>query len=379
MEGKGGYMVYVDLNGLWKMNKCGDDTSYPAMVPTTMYQVLFENGVIEDPFYGENDNLYTSLSDDEYSFSRSFDVASELLESDIIEMVFKGLDTLATVYLNDTIIAKTDNMHRTYRINVKEELKIGENRIRVEFSSPTQFIKEEQSKDPLWGVDNPMDGYEHLRKAHHMFGWDWGPRLPDMGIWRDVSLEAFNVGRIEEFYVTQKHIDTCVDVDIDVRCQLVGTEEVMLKVTLEDHQGSLVSSYEATARENQQPCFNISEPDLWWPNGYGSQPLYTLKIALQNDEKVLDVWERRIGLRTMTMTREPDQWGESFDMTINGKRIFAMGGDYIPEDALICRMTKDRTQQLMIVLKPILIILEFGEVPFIPVTIFLTYVMNTEY
>lgn len=342
-------MESIKLNGIWQMNQIGTDKKYEAQVPTTMYQVLYENGEIPDPFVGENDKILTNVSDDDYEFSRDFEVNKSILENDVIELVFYGLDTLATVWLNDKKILTSDNMHRTYEIEVKSLLVEGCNSLRVKLDSPMRYIKEKQARDPLWGIENPVDGYEHIRKAHHMFGWDWGPQLPDMGIWRDVELNAYCTGRIDDFYISQKHTDEAVAMSVEVECSLYQKGGLELQIDLYDCNQNEVYSNKIIPSEHNELEFVVNNPDLWWPNGYGEQPLYTLRMSLVDSvtNDVIQMNEKCIGLRTMTMTREADQWGESFDMTVNGVRIFAMGADYIPEDVLICRMNEGRTRQLL--------------------------------
>ncbi len=342
-------MIRHSLNGQWQMKKTGTEVVYQANVPTTMYEVLLENNVIEDPFYGENDVKLTALSDDDYTFYRDFEVDQDLMACDAIELEFQGLDTLATIRINGRIIAQTNNMHRTYRFQVKDYLRQGTNHIVVEFKSPTQFIAKEQMKDPLWGIETTMDGYEHLRKGHHMFGWDWGPQLPDMGIWRDVTLYGMTNGKIEDFYVVQMHEKDKVELKVQIAAQAL-LENMKVNVEVLDAENTTVASTLVTPIEgfNTIEAFLvIDQPNLWWPNGYGTPYLYRLSITLLNGEEMVDKIEKRIGLRTITMHRETDTWGETFDFKINGVRIFAMGADYIPEDALITRPDQGSTRQLI--------------------------------
>lgn len=358
-------MIIYKLKEQWEMKKLGSDISYKTDIPATMYEVLYENQVIEDPFYGENDLKQRYLSDYDYVFTKTFVIDEALMKSEIIELVFKGLDTLATIKINGKIIGQTNNMHRTYNFNVKDWTKLGSNEIEVTFDSPTQFIKKEQDKYPLWGITTTMDGYEHLRKAHHMFGWDWGPQLPDMGIWRDVELRGIEQGKLNDFYVVQNHKEDQVDLEIQVSSKNLK-EGLTVRASLSDMEGSLLAEVNGSdyteifggvkvisvdANEENDLIsiipMSINKPKLWWPNGYGQQYLYNLSIELLDGDTVVDVVNKKIGLRTMTVTRENDQWGESFDFTVNGKRIFAMGADYIPEDTLISRPSYDNTKRLI--------------------------------
>jgi len=339
-------MIKQTLNGMWVMKKRGGTESYPANVPTTMYQVLLEQGKIEDPYIGENDRKLTAVSDDDYVFYRSFFVDAAILEFETVEIEFLGLDTLAAIYLNEHLIGRTNNMHCEYTFEITDKLLLGENFLRVEFTSPNRFIAEEQRKDPLWGIANPLPGYEHLRKAHHMFGWDWGPQLPDMGIWRPVTLLAYNDLKLTNVYITQTHCQDYVGLEISLETTAREwiTSDFEIIVDVIDPQGKVCFTTQASSGFI---CCDIQSPQLWWPNGYGEQPLYTVKVYLKKDQVTMDSLEKRIGLRSVTMTREKDEHGESFDMTINGLRIFAMGADYIPEDILIGRMNKERTATLL--------------------------------
>ncbi len=338
-------MLRESLNGLWVMENCDTGQEYSANVPTTMYEVLYENGAIDDPFCGENDVKYTKLSDDAYRFIRKFEIKEEMLKEAFVDVEFMGLDTLAKVYINGKKIATTNNMHRTYRLNIKPHVVLGENELQIDFASPTKFIAKEQAKDPLWGVSSTIPGYEYIRKGHHMFGWDWGPQLPDMGVWRDVNLYAYTQGRLETFYVRQEHKNKRVDLSIDVESHLYA-ENLTLSIKLQSPNGQ-IQSLSVDAAQAREIDMVVENPMLWWPNGYGEQNLYTLSIQLLDGDRILDQIDKEIGLRTMTIHREPDTWGETFDYTINGVRIFAMGANYIPEDGLISRPDKERTERLI--------------------------------
>ena len=197
-----------------------------------------------------------------------------------------------------------------------------------------------------------MDGFVNIRKAHCMFGWDWGAHLPDAGLFRPVTLLGMDEVRIDSVYITQKHTDGQVELTFDVEANSgAGTPEFAVcggnesglhySVKVTDPEGTVLTA------ENSPVTMTITEPMLWWPNGYGRQDLYTVEVTLMQGETVTDTWERRIGLRTLTMHREKDQWGESFACQVNGVDIFAMGADYIPEDHLLGRVTPQTTRTLL--------------------------------
>ena len=333
-------MKQMTLNGNWNLSQVGAVWVVPAEVPGSMYGALLAAGRMEDPYWRDNEMAALSLMEHDYIFTREFEVDVAMLEADRLLLRCEGLDTLCEISLNNSFIAKTDNMHRTWEFDVKNVIKFGKNEISLVFLSPIRFIREAQGKCFIDGSSDAMSGFPHLRKAHCMFGWDWGPRLPDCGIWRDISLVAVNSGRIESVYVTQEHTDNRVTLHVKEELEFYGAESFELRASIKAPDGETVAEGSA--------LLVIENPQLWWPCGYGAQPLYTIRVELLIDGKPTDVWERRIGLRTLMVAREKDEWGEGFCFRVNGVDIFAMGADYIPEDNLLGRVNRDRTKALLL-------------------------------
>jgi beta-mannosidase len=338
-------MIIQKLNDNWKMRKVFEKSFLPAKVPGSVYNDLLLNNKMEDPFWRDNEDKAFKLMESDYEYICSFDLSPRMLNMDRVMLRFDGLDTLADVYLNQTPLGKADNMHRIWEFDVKKDLKKGKNELQVVFHSPVQFVREAYKKEKTGGSSHCLDGFPQLRKAHCMFGWDWGPRLPDAGIWREVKLLGFRTTRIDNVYITQKHRKEKVDLGLDVRLDMAPGKDpawVFYMVQITDPKGK-VSVYKDSPKN-----ISIEKPELWWPNGYGAQPLYKIKIMLVNAKGIVfDTWERRIGLRTMTVHIKKDQWGESFAHEVNGVRIFAMGADYIPEDNILSRVTAKRTRGLL--------------------------------
>ena len=356
-------MVIQKLHTNWKMRNCAGEEFFAATVPGSVYSDLLANKVMEDPFWQDNEDKAFSLLKNDFEYITDFEVEPALFECDNILLRCFGLDTLAQISINGKFAGNANNMHRTWEFDVKELLTPGKNSISIVFTSAIKFVREASLKIETAGSSHCLDGFPQIRKAHCMFGWDWGPRLPDAGIWRDIELIGINKARIDSVYITQKHKKNSVDLSVQVTGwarmnkitggHYAGPSENLFKLPV---SGSRTFSYIVsitdptgikTLYKDSPSKITIKEPKLWWPQGYGPQPLYTVLVTLYAGGEKIDNWERRIGLRTLTIHREKDKWGESFAHKINGEKIFAMGADYIPEDNLLSRVTKERTRKLL--------------------------------
>ncbi len=346
-------MQKYTLNGEWNFKIIGRDADLlpedgiEAQIPGSVYSALLAKELIPDPYYRDNELKLLPLMENDFSFERNFVPEEALFSCDKVVLRFDGIDTLADIYLNGTHLGSACNMHRIWEFDILPLLRKEENSLKVVLHSPTLYIKEENKKVYTGGSTDAMEGFPHLRKAHCMFGWDWGPRLPDAGIFREVSLLGIRQGRIDSVYITQQHAPDLVTLDLDIALELLNiTDVIRLEVEVTSPSGQILKKEFSS---DEEYCFvEIEDPMLWYPRGYGSQPLYQVKVtACSAGGDVLDVWERRVGLRTCTVNMEPDEWGRRFAHEINGILIFAMGADYIPEDNLLSRTSKERTEKLL--------------------------------
>ncbi len=320
------------LNGSWNMS--GGGYNCDGTVPGSVYSFLLNKELIPDPYYRTNELEATKILENDFDFSRKFDFKKPdypvLLHCD-------GLDTLCDIYINSKHIAHTDNMHRSYEFDVTDALLGGENEIKLTFASPNKFVREMNEKDPVFGNGDTLKGHAHLRKAGCMMGWDWGPRLPDAGIWKDIYLLTVDSDRISEVHITQRHQDGKVFITPTVKTAK-GSADIIINVTAPCGCTFTIPVNVESEIENAM---------LWWPNGFGEQNLYTFTVELVENGTIVDSNTKRIGLRTMKLVQEKDQWGASFCHEVNGIRFFAMGADYIPEDNLMSRYSKERTYNLI--------------------------------
>lgn len=326
----------VNLGGAWRMREADSETWHSAHVPGSVYADLTADGTMPDPFWRENELDAFERMKKDYVYQRAFTVTEAQLAHAHVELVCEGLDTLAHVSLNGREIAFADNMHITWVWDVKEQLHAGENTLEIRFDSPIRYCAKKAEEAPGWESSDATPGFRHLRKAHCMFGWDWGPRLPDAGIWRPIFLRTWDAARLENALMLQAHHDGVVDVTI--RPEIAGESAWSAEITAPD--GEVMIIPKTTAAEQ---VVTIQNPQLWWPNGLGKQPLYRVTVRLAAGDT--RTW--RIGLRTMTVSREKDEWGEEFCHVVNGVKVFAMGADYIPEDNILARVTPERTRRLL--------------------------------
>ncbi len=320
------------LNGKWKIQSKSYDTE--GDVPGSVYSALLKNGLMEDPFYRDNEAKALAIMDEDFTFSRSFNYQKK---SESVLLVLEGVDTLCDIYLNDTLVAYTENMHRTYFFEVAHLLNDGENHIKAVFHSYDAYIKAKHKERELTnGSFATMLGFQYVRKAFYMGGWDWGPMLPDAGFWKDLYLINGDLPRITDVRILQKHCDGKVFLTVNA----TTSRPAEVKIMVETPSGEEI---EVKSGEQNQ----IKNPKLWWPNGYGEHPLYKVVTTCIFNGKIVDKNEKKIGLRTLVISREKDEWGEEFCYKINGVKIFAFGADYIPEDNILSRLSKERTQKLI--------------------------------
>lgn len=393
-------MTILELNGNWELKNETGELLCPVKVPGSVISGLYASGKIAHPYYRENEYAVRELFWKDYQFVRRFTVSEELFAQEELILVCEGLDTLAQIFMNGKKIASTDNMHRTYRFPVKEYVHVGENEICIVFDSVLQFMahyKYKENKSILYQPCGAIKGNQLVRKAHSMFGWDWGPQLVDAGIWRDIYIEGNSAVRIEDVRIRQYHeengsvrirtiialsgaeafvqnrttseklskTNTPITTDnmLLEQTKMTGADDVVstqtkIVVTVifaekNEHDAKPVAKVVAKCVEKTEinPVYEaelvVQNPKLWWPNGYGQQPLYQLTVSVDCNGEQIQCDTKTIGLRTLTISQEADAWGNEFAFIINGVKIFAKGGNYIPENAVYPWIDKAQIDYLL--------------------------------
>ncbi len=346
-------METLELNGAWRLqqnnnkknkheNRKTKPDPIPAMVPGCVHTDLLAARAIDDPFFRDNENRLQWIGMSEWIYSRSFDVHPELLAHDRVMLQCKGLDTLATITINGKRVGKTDNMFREYEFNVKRYLHPGRNRIAIRFASAVKYVRSRQKNIKMnsWGQPGCETGRAWLRKEPCNFGWDWGPCLVTCGIWRPIRILAYNTARLDDIHVLQYHSPrNKVKLKVKVGAEIIKRVKCRAAITI-THAGKTVAESEIPLRAGKgSASVNIPNPQLWWPNNMGRQPLYDVSVELLDHEgNLLNTESQRIGLRTLELERKNDRWGESFQFKINGISFFAKGANWIPADTFVTRL-----------------------------------------
>jgi beta-mannosidase len=346
-------MNMQSLAGNWEFQQIGTKEWLPAIVPGGVHTDLLALGRIPDPFAGDNEKRVQWVAELDWVYRTRFTCSNELLSEEKVFLVCDGLDTLATLTLNGTMLGHTDNMFRQYQWEIKSILKANAaNNLTITFASPVKFITEKQAIRPLPGVPQAIHGSPHIRKAPCQFGWDWGPQLPPIGIWKDIRLEGYSKARFSDIHLRQKHTKGQVMVEVRACIQHWDETPLIVAVSITAPNGeSILEKAAITVGGEITVKVPISDPELWWPNGYGSQPLYQVEVALLADDSseatLLDKRLYQLGLRTIELRQQEDQWGRSFVFVVNGVSIFAKGSNWIPADSFPNRITDAFLEELI--------------------------------
>ncbi|MEU5887356.1 glycoside hydrolase family 2 protein [Streptomyces sp. NPDC047461] len=310
----------------------------PAAVPGCVHTDLLAAGVIPDPFLGRNETEVAWVGRREWTYETELRAGPGHSAHEQTDLVFEGLDTAAEVRLDGRLLGRTRNMHRSYRFDVTGL----EGRLSVRFASA--YAEAEAVRGKLG--ERPaayQEPFQYIRKMACSFGWDWGPTLVTAGIWRPARLEHWSTARIAR-------VRPLATVDVEH-----GLGVMELAVEVERTRVEAPLTVEATvggvrvraSLEGASGAVRLEVPDvrLWWPRGYGEQPLYDVELTLLHGDDVLDVWRRRVGFRTVELDRSADEHGTGFTFVVNGERLFARGVNWIPDDVFPSRITRERYRE----------------------------------
>ena len=343
-------LVERELTENWDFKEVDSRDWLPASVPGTVHTDLMANGLIEDPFYRLNERKVQWVDKKDWVYQCSFEVSPDEFERQHHELRFEGLDTYASVYVNDIRVLHSNNMHRTYTVDVKEHLLEGTNTLRIRLESPIKKgVELYDALDytiPVSANDQAETGEVpggkrvnvFTRKAAYHYGWDWGPRLVTSGIWRPVTLVCWDDFRFTDMVLNQELNGDVARVLAHLEIESsIENANALLQLKLDD---DVIASTKVRLSKGKQD-FNIpikiDRPELWWPNGLGKQHLYNVEVKLQRKE-VISTVNQYFGIRTIELTADSVLSQPNFYFKVNGKPTFAKGVNYIPQDIFLPRV-----------------------------------------
>lgn len=340
----------------WRFRQGRSEIWYRASVPGTVHTDLMDNEIIEDPFFRLNERAVQWVDKEDWMYETTFAATPEEAASANQRIVFKGLDTYADVYLNHQCILRADNMHRTWACDVKGILTEGDNLLEVYFHSPIKIDLPKYDQYPYTfntGPDQSQNGgifdktlSIFARKAGYHYGWDWGPRLVTSGIWRDVVLETWDGLKLNEIQYIQDTVDQ-QKATIKTVAEIFSDRDVNNAEITVFADGKKVGGRKAALKKGVNTVdvdCTVKRPRLWWSNGLGEPYLYSFvtRVTVGNETEES---RHRIGLRSLKLIQEPDEYGTSLAFELNGKPVFMKGVDMVPLDNFLPRITKEKYEK----------------------------------
>ena len=343
----------------WQFKQVRGNNWYPAAAPGVVHTDLMNNGIIEDPYFRLNERNVQWVDKEDWEYKTMLTANPDVFEKDNIELYFKGLDTYADVYLNDSLILKANNMFREWRAPVKALLKKGVNELRIYFHSPVKidlpkfdaihyFIDAGNDQSENGGLLNKKISV-FARKAGYHYGWDWGPRLVTCGIWRPVYLIGWNDLRLDNIYYRQDEVNA-KQAQIKAIAGVVADKDGTATLTIQAEGIKNTWSKTVTVQKGYNTIelpITVQNPRLWWSNGLGEAYRYpfTATASMNNHS---DSRTDRLGLRKLEVIREKDASGTTFYFRLNGVNVFAKGANYVPQDNFLPQVTPERYKQTIL-------------------------------
>ena len=342
----------IDLSADWKFNVGKENPSsfkinewLSANIPSTIHTDLLEHRLIEDPFFDDNEIKLSWICETEWVYKATFIKPADFSNDLPVFLIFEGIDTIAEIFLNDSLFGKSENMFLKYEFDVSSLIKEKENLLEVNFKSPLKYAKELEEKYGKLPVALNSERV-YIRKAQYSFGWDWGPSFPTMGIWRPVYLEQRNRIFIENFSFTTKEINNNnALIEVKIKLNKLPSEELSLSVSILNEKQKSEKKINTNSIINKIEL-EIENPKLWWPNGEGEQNLHNLEINLLEDDKPIDYMVRKVGIRTINLQLvENDK--STFRFLINNRPVFVKGVNWIPADSFLHRVKDAKYESLL--------------------------------
>jgi beta-mannosidase len=333
----------------------GENGWLPATVPGDVHLDLLANKKIPDPFFRDNEAKLQWIEQESWEYQLSFEVTPAMLARAHVDLVFDGLDGSATVSVNGTKLLSADNSFRVWRVPAKSHLHAGKNLLSIVFPSPIKAAAAVAAGDP-WQPKTKVEAKTYIRKPAYEYGWDWGPRFVTSGIWKQVRLEAWDKVRIADFHIRQRDVSKDVahlDAEVEIDAAAATTADLIVTYSGSGEPIAGLAPFVSTmanlhaGRNIIDLPIEIHKPKLWYPAGYGEQPLYEFTSIVGTMDQKIDQHIVKTGLRSIVLHRELDKWGRSFEFIVNGIPVFAKGADVIPFDSFPNRVTTANYRRIL--------------------------------
>ena len=338
-------MTRVLLHDGWSLRAtagpvpAGLPKAVPATVPGTVHTDLLAAGLIPDPYFDLNESEVAWIGESDFAYDTRFSFADDGDER--VGLVAAALDTVATVRLNGVEVGRTRNQHRSYRFDVRGSVRDGDNGLTIDFASALRSAREAEQRLGARPFSHFSGPYNAVRKMACNFGWDWGPVLVTAGVWKPIYLHKWSIARIVSVVPrVSVRPDGRGHVSVGVELERTSRRSVAVTARLTGVGGTDVSACVTTASTaGIRLELDVADPELWWPRGYGDQPLYSLAVSVSEGDTTVDCWQKSIGFRTVELRMAPDEFGTSFQFFVNGQYVRIKGANWIPDDCFLPRVT----------------------------------------
>ncbi|MCE2570979.1 beta-mannosidase [Motilimonas eburnea] len=336
----------LDLSGNWQLRSDAEhNISCDMPIPGDIHSALLAAQHIPDPYVGMNEAKVQWVGQTQWTVSHHFNLDANQLNVEAIELWLEQLDTMASISINQQQVYRASNQFKRHIVDIKSAVKQGKNEISITFEPIAPIAAERAAKLPFpvpWAVgNNQVPHMNTIRKAQCHAGWDWGLCLLVAGLYQAPQIKL--IQDVSLRYLEHKQEFKGNNCEVSVTLELFSY--LNKKQNVKAQLGELVTERTvniAPGVNHVQFSFLVEQPQLWWPAGYGEQPLYPLSVKVQQQSI-----EQHIGLRHLTLITEEDEVGASMMFRVNGRDIVCKGANWIPADAMPSRATNEKVEQLL--------------------------------
>ena len=350
----------VEISENWEFTSNVDSLWSEASVPGNVHTDLLSNQLIKDPFYRLNEHDLQWIDKTDWNYKTEFELSKNDINSDFIGLELQGIDTYSSIYLNDSLIATTDNMFVGKTVDIKKYSKVGMNNLYVKLFSPINKgvilhdslgydISSFNANDlaEIGKVEGNKRVSVFTRKAPYHYGWDWGPRLVTSGIWQPINLTTWNYFNIQDLYIRQLSLGENANLVAEIELESsLEIDEMISEIYVNNKKISTDFVYVNKGANKIEIPFSIKNYELWWPNGMGNQTMYEIKVKLKSKNNYTTS-SKKIGLREINLVTSADSIGNNFYFEVNKKPVFMKGVNYIPQDVFLNRVSDDKYEELL--------------------------------